>query len=1314
MSGGGKGTTQTSQVTIPPEVLARYNQINARADKVDSQPFQQYGGQFVAPVNATQQGAIANTTAAAGQAQPAFQQALGLAGSSNYSVNPQDLNVQKYLSPYLDKVLGSESALLNQNNQQQQAGQLGTAIQSGAFGGDRAGIAAANLAQQQSLANANIYSNILNQGYGQALSTAQQQQGVTLGAEQANRANTQNVAQLTAGLGAAGQTAALQGADAQLKAGSVEQQTQQAQDSALYNQFLQQQSLPYQQLAQQADIAEGIGSLSGSTTTTNTQQNGFFSDERLKDDAREIGRTFDGQPIYSYRYKGDHRTQIGLMAGEVEHRHPDAVGLASGYKTVDYKKATDKAAERGHFAMGGVPFIGDGSPYIGDGSAADAMSSRFQAMYGSLLAPHGQVVPQHAGGNYQLHSAQPSIPQQPSAAQTANDYAQLATNVNKAGSGLGLWGGSDGVDASALNAITPQSAESDALASLSDVRTGLATGGSSDLPYAASGPQLDIPDTDKAYKLQPAQPQGGNAGQSGFSDAMSAVKTIASIIPMLAKGGRVGRADGGALSEDPFIMNLLNEIQQRYEGDDDSQDDASHGEKNVHSDGSGFMPDYLGGKREVGYSAPDLSGVAKGGHLDSEAVSYLKEHGVPEHVALGVAAGIHAESGNRSGVRNPKSGAFGLGQWLGSRAEGLHAKYGENPTKGEQLEYLLSELKGGDRGGPAVLSSRSPEEALQNYITKFMRPAKGYETDRDISSGLGALRAGFADGGVPMGVQPDDPQPAYDPEEEKRKALAGFDAALGAANPAPRAVIDGPAPDSAQPSGLATRAQNMATQEPDPQDVKENIRAISPTTPMNSAVNTPDRYNDPQAGAYAPDHRNFFKELGHGKTDAVLSALSGLAAFGTANTGNPLTALATGLGAGAQAYQGQRNFEMERAKTAQDLALRQSQNVTNASMASQSAAKLPYDISRTQAEAGLINANANRTVQLTAPEVSKMVAEGQLTQAEAKAAEAGRIKFLAVNGGYLAVDPIANTSHFVKYSVSPIPPSTTGPGNTVDNSDGAPSPAAPAVTPANSPAGAPAAQPQKFRVSPNPLEPNIDPSSFPKGNYYDPKYGGEAKRNQGIALYGQLQDHAVQANQAIANLTKIEQDATRSKGFLTPGYAGRSRLQAAMAVNAAARVLGSQNDIYDTSGGEESIKLNNRAAGDLAHGIGGHPGAMIMQTMQQSTPGIENSKNGIVFIAEGIKQDMQRQQALAAFARKYMEQNPTRNLYGFEEAFNKQYPPAYWAARAREGAARLLADREDVTYLLKNRRDPKAVQEFRTKYDKIHGEGVTDMILGGR
>jgi hypothetical protein len=344
---GGKTSTSTSGVTIPPEVLARYNAVNATAQNVAQTPFQQYSSNpnaFVAPVTPTQEAGIANTNTAAGMAQPYFNAASGFALAGSQAVDPGALNIGQYYNPYVGSVLGSTEQLINQTNQQQQAGQLGTAIQSGAFGGDRSGIAAANLAQQQQLAAGQTYSGILSDAYQQAQQTAMQQQGVGLAAQQANRGALQQTGEALAGLGTGAQGAALSGAQAQLGAGQVEQQTQQAGLTALYNQFLQQQSYPFQTAQFLANIAEGTGALSGSTTTT-TQPGGLFSDDRLKEDIIPIGKTFEGQNVIRFRYRGDPTVRIGLSAQETTRFHPEAIiHHPSGFLAVDYGRATAESA----------------------------------------------------------------------------------------------------------------------------------------------------------------------------------------------------------------------------------------------------------------------------------------------------------------------------------------------------------------------------------------------------------------------------------------------------------------------------------------------------------------------------------------------------------------------------------------------------------------------------------------------------------------------------------------------------------------------------------------------------------------------------------------------------------------------------------------------------------------------------------------------------------------------------------------------------------------------------------------------------------
>jgi hypothetical protein len=146
-----------------------------------------------------------------------------------------------------------------------------------------------------------------------------------------------------------------------------------ANSSAALNAANTQQSLPYADLLQQLQAAGILGGMGGTTTSvgsatgTQTPANnplanwiggisagagllGAFSDERLKDDVRPVGKLNDGQVVYSYRMKGSKTPQIGLLADEVQQHVPEAVGERSGFKTVNYATATDRAHKIGMLA----------------------------------------------------------------------------------------------------------------------------------------------------------------------------------------------------------------------------------------------------------------------------------------------------------------------------------------------------------------------------------------------------------------------------------------------------------------------------------------------------------------------------------------------------------------------------------------------------------------------------------------------------------------------------------------------------------------------------------------------------------------------------------------------------------------------------------------------------------------------------------------------------------------------------------------------------------------------------------------------------
>lgn len=65
-----------------------------------------------------------------------------------------------------------------------------------------------------------------------------------------------------------------------------------------------------------------------------------MSDARAKDDIKRVGQLDNGLPVYSYRYKGQPTTQIGLMAQDVAQVKPHAIAdMGNGLMGVRYAHA---------------------------------------------------------------------------------------------------------------------------------------------------------------------------------------------------------------------------------------------------------------------------------------------------------------------------------------------------------------------------------------------------------------------------------------------------------------------------------------------------------------------------------------------------------------------------------------------------------------------------------------------------------------------------------------------------------------------------------------------------------------------------------------------------------------------------------------------------------------------------------------------------------------------------------------------------------------------------------------------------------------
>lgn len=254
--------SNTSTV-IPSWLTAASQQGVDAASKLLSNPGQAYGGELAPGMTADQQAAGDMFRNSVGAYNPFFSQAQGYTDAATQQgpqIDPQTFKnglagISDYMNPYISNVVDSVSKL-GQQNLQQSLNQTGDqAIGAHAFGGSRHGVQEGVATAQNNLQTNNLIANLLNSGYGQATNMLGQDISNNMQAQGANQnafSNYMNrlmgAGQQTAGIGTAARSANVGDINNVFQYGNAAQQTQGAQDSARYQEFLRQQQMPYQAL----------------------------------------------------------------------------------------------------------------------------------------------------------------------------------------------------------------------------------------------------------------------------------------------------------------------------------------------------------------------------------------------------------------------------------------------------------------------------------------------------------------------------------------------------------------------------------------------------------------------------------------------------------------------------------------------------------------------------------------------------------------------------------------------------------------------------------------------------------------------------------------------------------------------------------------------------------------------------------------------------------------------------------------------------------------------------------------------------------
>lgn len=131
------------------------------------------------------------------------------------------------------------------------------------------------------------------------------------------------------------------------------------------------------------------------------------------------------------------------------------------------------------------------------------------------------------------------------------------------------------------------------------------------------------------------------------------------------------------------------------------------------------------------------------------ALRYLRGKGLTPAQAAGVVGSLMQESGLKTTAKNPTSGAYGIGQWLGGRKTNL-LNSGKHGNLSGQLDFLWSELQGPERAAlDRLRKAHTVADAAAAFTWGFERPGRAEANmPNRIRQGREALKlAGGSSGG---------------------------------------------------------------------------------------------------------------------------------------------------------------------------------------------------------------------------------------------------------------------------------------------------------------------------------------------------------------------------------------------------------------------------------------------------------------------------------------------------------------------------------------------------------------------------------------
>lgn len=196
---------------------------------------------------------------------------------------------------------------------------------------------------------------------------------------------------------------------------------------------------------------------------------------------------------------------------------------------------------------------------------------------------------------------------------------------------------------------------------------------------------------------------------------------------------------------------------------------------------------------------------AEGGSVNraAQGASILEQAlGLAPHQSAGAMKYMNInESKLDPSIVNPTSGAYGIAQWLGSRKRDLLSKYGNRPSFENQMEHMVSELRGPEGKTLAALrNAKTEKEAYDIWGRQFERPGEAALAKAGVNYKPGEVSIGSSNSNK-ISSEPKFSSPSYsssddseDDDTTNQKALQLAEehsqhAAAAGADPLVQAII---------------------------------------------------------------------------------------------------------------------------------------------------------------------------------------------------------------------------------------------------------------------------------------------------------------------------------------------------------------------------------------------------------------------------------------------------------------------------------------------------------------------------------------------